>query len=238
MRTGGEPLLLDQGLASRRDGHDDVGAAHGVLEVGRGLDRITPLELGLHHRAEVVERRLAAAPDPDLIPREDRVAGLERALGHVAGADDREDLRLRPRHPLRGHRSRGAGALDRVVRAVADGEREARLRIGVDEDREDGGEVVLVAVVLADRHPLAGRGLRLLDVGGHRLPLARILVEHDVALGVHVEAALAMHAVGLLDARDVLGWRDQTHHVGSAQNQGFLAPPALHDLPPPVLLRV
>ena len=232
MRAGREPRLLDQGLASRRDRHDDVGAAHGVLKVGGRLDRVATFELRLHHRAEVVERRLAAAPDTHLVPLEDRVAGLERAFGHVAGADDREDLRLGARHPLGGHGRRGAGALHRVVRAVADRERKARFGVGVDQDREDGGEVELVAVVLADRDPLARRGLGLLDVGRHGLPLARVLIEDDVALRIHVVAALAMHAVGLLDPRDVFGRREQAHHVVSAQDQGLLAPPALHAVPP------
>ena len=119
------------------------------------------------------------------------------------------------------------GAHDGVVGAVADREREAGLGMRVDQDREDGRQVEALAVALADRDPLAGRGLRLLDVGGHRLPLARELVEHDVALGIHVEAALAVHPVGLLDAGDVLGRRHEPHHVRAAQDQGLAVPPAL-----------
>ena len=105
----------------------------------------------------------------------------------AAGADDREHARVGACEPLRRDRGGGARAHQRVVRAVADREREPGLRVRVDEDREDGRQVV-AGVVLADRDPLAGRGLRLLDLGGHDLPLALVAVEHDVALGLHVDA--------------------------------------------------
>ena len=92
MGAGREPRLLDQRLAGRGDRDDDICAAHRALEVSRRLDRIATLKLRLHHRAEVVERLLATAPDADLVPLEDGVARLERAFGHVARTDDREDL--------------------------------------------------------------------------------------------------------------------------------------------------
>src|SRR5439155_26040219 len=79
----------------------------------------------------------------------------------------------------------------------------------------------------ADRNPLARRRLGLLDVRRHRLPLARVLVEHDVTLRVHVEPTLAVHAVGLFDTLDVLRRRDETHDVGAAEDQRLAIAPAL-----------
>ena len=46
-------------------------------------------------------------------------------------------------------------------------------------------------------------------------------------LRLHVHAAEAVHAEGVLDAVDVLGGREQPDHVRAAEDQGLLVPPAL-----------
>src|SRR5829696_4443473 len=97
----------------------------------------------------------------------------------------------------------------------------------VDEDREDRRKFVL-GVVLADRDPLAGGRLRLLDVRRHHLPLTLVAVEDDVALGFHVDPPEPVHAEGVLDAVVVLGRGHQPHHVRAAENQRLTVPPALH----------
>ena len=109
-------------------------------------------------------------------------------LATLPGAHDREHGRALAREPFRRDCRRRARAHQRVVRTVADGERKSGLGMRVDEDREDRRKAVL-RVVLADRDPLAGGRLGLLDIGGHHLPFARIAVEHDVALRLHVDAA-------------------------------------------------
>ena len=136
--------------------------------------------------------------------------------------------RVGPREPLGRHRRGGACAHQRVVRAVADREREAGLGVRVDEDREHGGQVV-GGVVLADRDPLARGSLRLLDPRGHHLPLALVAVEHDVPLRLHVHAPQAVHAEGVLDAVDVLRRREQADHVRAPEDQRLAIAPALHD---------
>ena len=114
--------------------------------------------------------------------------------------------------------------------AVHDGEREAGLGLGVDQDREHGGEIEFGAVLEADGDPLArrggGGGLRLLNVGGHDLPLARILVQHDMALGLHIDAALAHAPERGLHAADVLLGLEQADHFAAAENQGLAVTPA------------
>ena len=70
--------------------------------------------------------------------------------------------------------------------------------------------------------------MRLLDVGRHRLPFAGEAVEHDVALGVHVVAALAMHAVGLLDAVVVFVRLEQADHLAAAEDQRLAVGPVFH----------
>src|SRR3989475_9625049 len=52
--------------------------------------------------------------------------------------------------------------------------------------------------------------------------------EHDVTLRFHDVPALAVHAVRLLDAGHVFGWRPQPHHAGATQDQGLAVAPALH----------
>ena len=48
-----------------------------------------------------------------------------------------------------------------------------------------------------------------------------------MALRLHVDAAVAVHAEGVLDAVDVLGGRQQADHVGAAEDQRLAVPPAL-----------
>ena len=192
--------------------------------------------LALH---EVIEGGLGTAPDPDLGPVADGGAGAERADADVARTHQGEDGRILAREPANGDRGGSPRAHHGVVAAVHDGERKAGLGFGVDQDREDRRQVELGAVVLADRDPLAGGGLghagagRLLDIGGHDLPLARILVEHNVALGLQVAAPLAVPAERGLDAIDVLAGLQQAHHVGAAEDQGLAVAPARHDLSVP-----
>jgi hypothetical protein len=105
-------------------------------------------------------------------------------------------------------------------------EREAGLRVRVDQDREHRRQLVL-RVVLADRHPLARRRFGLLDVRRHHLPLAPVAVEDDVALRLHVDAPEPVHPVRVLDAVDVLAGGQQADHVRPAENQGLAVAPAL-----------
>ncbi len=81
----------------------------------------------------------------------------------------------------------------------------------VDQDREDGRQVEALPVALADRHPLAGGRLRLLDVGGHRLPLdprilqrAPIFVDDIRLCRTDGEINVPL-AQGLITERDVAG---------------------------------
>src|SRR4051812_37390771 len=100
--------------------------------------------------------------------------------------------------------------------------------MGIDQDRKYGRQIVVLAVVFADRHPLARRGLGLLYIGRHRLPFARILRKDDVPFGVHVETPLAMHAIGLFDALVAFRRSQQSHHLGTAEDKGFSIAPTLH----------
>ncbi len=54
-----------------------------------------------------------------------------------------------------------------------------------------------------------------------------VAVEDDVALRLHVDAAEAVHPERVLDAVDVLGRREEAHHVGAAEDQGLAVTPAL-----------
>ncbi len=175
---------------------------------------------------EAVERLPAAAPDAHLFPGEHLVAGGERASADRACADDGEHPRVLSRQPFRGDGRRGARSHHRVVRAVADGERKAAFRVGVDQDREDRRQLE-AGVVLADRDPLAGGGGRVLDEGGHDLELARIVVEDDVPLRLHVDPTQPVHAERVLDAVVVLGRRQQPDHVRAAQDERLAVSPAL-----------
>ena len=113
---------------------------------------------------------------------------------------------------------------------VHDGEREARFGLRVDQDRKHGGEIELGAVLEADGDPLArsggGCGFRLLDVGRHDFPLARILVQHDMALGLHEDPALPHTAECGFHAADVLLGLEQADHFAAAQDQGLAIAPA------------
>src|SRR5207244_3866309 len=183
---------------------------------------------GLLGLDKAIEARLRPTPHADVPPFDDLVAGRQGALRHVTGADDRQRLRVGARHPLHRYGRRRPRPHDGVEAPVADGEREAGLGMRVDEDREDGRQIEALPVLLADRNPLARSGLGGFDVGGHRLPLTGVLVEHDVTLRFHDVPALAVHAVRLLDAGHVFGRRHQSHHVGATQDQGLAVAPALH----------
>src|SRR5687768_5056792 len=74
--------------------------------------------------------------------------------------------------------------------------------------------------------------MRLLDVGGHRLPLSGEPVQHDVPFGIHVEAPFAVHAVGLFDAGVVFGRREEPDHLGSPKNERLAIGPVFHPAPP------
>src|SRR5215213_4709354 len=222
----GDPIVLDDRTSGRGDGDDHVCAAHDLFEVRRSPD-LEPFVLGLLAAHEVVEGLLRAAPEAHVLPTEVLVAGREDSFRHVSGADDGEHLAVLTRQVLRGDRRRGTGAHHGVVATVAYGEREPGLGVGVNEDREDGRQIEPGAVLLADGDPLAGGRLGIFYVGGHHLPLARVLVEHYVALRLHVVAALAVHAVGVLDARVVLVGPQQTHHIRAAEYEGLAVPPTL-----------
>ena len=226
VRTVLHPRLVDDPAAGVRARDDHVGA----LDRGANVGRPDEPEMRVarpQFREEPVDGLLRAAPDPHLAPGEDGVAGGERALADAARAEDREDARVGSCEPLRRDRGGRSRPHERVVRPVADREREPRLGVRVDEDREDGRQIE-AGVVLTDRDPLAGRCLRLLDPGGHDLPLAAVAVEHDVALGLHVDAPEAVHAKGMLDAVDVLGGGEQADHVRAAEDERLTVPPALH----------
>ena len=60
--------------------------------------------------------------------------------------------------------------------------------------------------------------MRFLDVRGHGLPFARKPVEDNVPLRVHVVAALAVHAIGLLNAFIVLLGRQGAYHLAAAED--------------------
>jgi hypothetical protein len=165
---------------------------------------------------EFIERRLRAAPDADFVPGKNRGAGGERALRHVARADNCKLLCVLPRQPSGRDGRGGAGSHHRVIGAVADRQRKSGFRVRIDQDR----------------YPFAGGGFRFLDVRGHRLPFARIFVEHDVPFRVHVVTALAVHAISLLDAAHIFRRCDQPHHVGAAQDQRLSVSPAFHGFPP------
>jgi len=49
-----------------------------------------------------------------------------------------------------------------------------------------------------------------------------------MSLGVHVVASSAVHAIGLFNAAIVIGWCQQSHHVGAAQDQGLPITSTLH----------
>src|SRR5581483_9996098 len=106
VRPRGDPRVVDEIAPRMRAGHDNVGAAHGPLDVGRRHEREVrvPRLLLLE---EPVERRPSPAPDPDLAPGEDLVAGGERALADAPATEDREHLRVLPRQPFRRDRGRG-----------------------------------------------------------------------------------------------------------------------------------
>ena len=138
MRAGLDPVVVDDPAARVCPGHDDVGSAHDTLQLRRRLELEVRVErLLLRH--EPVERLLRPAPDAHLAEREGGVAGGEGPLCHAPGACDRKHGRVLAREPLRRDGRRRPGAHQRVVRAVADREREAGLGMRVDEDREDGG---------------------------------------------------------------------------------------------------
>ena len=219
MRARCDPLVLHDRSARRRDRHHRVRTAYHRLQFGGRLE-LEAREQRLLRRDEVIERALRAAPHPHFVPGEDLVAGREHACSHVASADDRQNPGVLARHPLHRHRSGRPGTHHRVVAAVADRQRKAGFRVRVDQDREDGRQVELLAVALPDRHPLACGRLRLLDVRRHRLPLARILVQDDMAFRIHVEAPLAVHAVGLLDAGVVLPRGEQPRHLQRGSGSG------------------
>src|SRR6266536_648642 len=133
-----QPLYPNLELVPTTDVEQAVRAADVIVT---GADRL--LDVRRRHELEVrverllfrdepVERCLRPAPDADLVPGEHLVAGRKRSLADAAGAEDREHLRVLAREPLRRDRRRGAGPHQRVVRAVADGERKTRLRMRVD----------------------------------------------------------------------------------------------------------
>src|SRR3954466_16312574 len=98
----------------------------------------------------------------------------------------------------------------------------------IDKNRKNGRQIVVLAVVFANRYPLASRGLGLLYIGRHRFPLARIFPENDVSFWVHVETPLAVPPIGLFNALVVFPRGQQSHHLGTAQNKRFAGAPTLH----------
>ena len=105
-----------------------------------------PLRVG-----EFVERSLRAAPHSHFFPGEDRFAGRQRAFSHVTGADDRKPLRILSRQPFCRDRGGRAGAHHRMIRAVADRQREAGFGMRVDQDGKHRGQIKFFPIALTDR---------------------------------------------------------------------------------------
>src|SRR4029077_716396 len=131
---------------------------------------------------------------------------------------DRQDPRVLARHPFGGNGGCGPGAHYGMIASIDDRERKARFGIGIDQDREYCREVVVLPIILSDRYPFAGSSMRFLDVRGHGLPFTRKPVEDNVPLRVHVVAAFAVHAIGLLNAFIILLGRQEAYHLAAAED--------------------
>ena len=148
----------------------------------------------------------------------------------MTGADDRKFLRVLARHPFSRDRRRGAGPHHRVIGAVANRQGKASLRMRVDQNGKHRRQIELLTIALADRHPFAGRGLRLLDIRWHRFPFAGIFIQYDMAFWIHIVTAFTVHAIRLFDAAHIFRRRHKPHHIGAAEDQCFAVSPALHCL--------
>ena len=116
MRTGTQVLAVHDRVGRVRRGAHDVGRPARVGERRRDLDRDG------HHRGELGGEGLGpvagTAGDQDCPNRTDADQGMGVRAGLLAGAEDRERLRVRSGQQLGGQRGAGRGTGDRDRRAV------------------------------------------------------------------------------------------------------------------------